>query len=106
MLTIVPAAAVKVADLAPAATVTEAGVVSSALLLDKETVAPPVAAGLFKATVHVLVAPEDRLLGLQTNEERTATGASRFTVAFWETPFMVAVSDAVRLIAIVPAVAV
>ena len=84
----------------------EAGVVSNALLLDKVTVAPPVAAGLFNVTVQALVAPEARLVGLQASEERTATGATRFTVAFCETPFMVAVSDAVRLVAIVPAVAV
>jgi hypothetical protein len=93
LLTIVPAAAVKVADLAPAATVTEAGVVSSALLLDKETVAPPVAAGLFKATVHVLVAPEAMLVGLQAKYER-ADGPMRFSVAVLETPLSEAVTEA------------
>ena len=91
--------------MAPTSTVTEAGVVSNALLLDKVTVAPPVAAGLFKVTVQVLAPFDDRLVGVQASEERT-TGASRLTVAFWETPFMVAVSDALRLVAIVPAVAV
>ena len=40
----VPAVAVKLAEVAPAGTVTEAGTVSAELLLDKATVLPPVGA--------------------------------------------------------------
>jgi len=70
LVAIVPAVAMKVAGIAPAATVTEAGTVSSALLLDKETAVPPAGAMLFRVTVHVLVAPEARLEGLQPSEDK------------------------------------
>ena len=84
--------AVKVDDAAPTATVTEAGVVSRGLLLDKEIVATLTAA-LFKVTVQVLVAPEERLPPVQVSEERAA-GATRLRVVDCETPFKVAVSVA------------
>ena len=56
-----PAVAVNVAVVAPDATVTEAGTVSAAALLDSDTVPPPV---LLIVTVHVDVPPEFRLVGL------------------------------------------
>ncbi len=63
-----PAVAVKVADVEPVGTVTEAGVVSNALLLDKETKVPPGGAALVRETVQTLVAPEARVDGLQPSE--------------------------------------
>ena len=57
--------ALKVAVLEPAATVTDAGVVSSALLLESPTAVPPVGAALVRVTVQVLVALDARLVGLQ-----------------------------------------
>ena len=50
---IVEAVAEKVAEVAPAATVTEAGTVSRALFLERETTAPPVGAALLRVTVQV-----------------------------------------------------
>ena len=65
-----PAAAVKVADAAPAAMVTEAGTVSKALLSDSATMAPPVGAGWFRVTVHVVEVPESIVVGLQARSVR------------------------------------
>ena len=89
----VPAVAVKVAVVAAAATVTEAGTVRAALLLDKVT-AVAADAVLLRVTVQVLEAPEPRLVGLQATEESTV-GATRLRVAVWETPLKVAVTMAV-----------
>ena len=82
--------AVKVAEAAAAGTVTEAATGSRALLLERETVAPPVGAALVRVTVQVLAAPEARLVGLHASEERV-TGASRLIAAVRETPLRVAV---------------
>jgi hypothetical protein len=49
----VEAEAEKVAEVAPAATVTEAGTVSRALFLERDTTAPPVGAALLRVTVQV-----------------------------------------------------
>jgi hypothetical protein len=46
---------VNVAEVDPAATVTELGTVSEALLSDRLTVAPPVGAAAVNTTVQVLV---------------------------------------------------
>ena len=51
-----PAVALKVAVVAPAATVTEAGTVSRALLLASVTLVPPVGAAWVTVTVQVLTA--------------------------------------------------
>ena len=59
-----PAVAMKVAELAPAGTVTDAGIVSRALLSDSATVAPEEAVW-FKLTVQVVEAPEATVTGLQ-----------------------------------------
>ncbi len=87
---IVPAVAEKVAVLAPAATVTEAGTVSRVLLSDKVTETPPVGAALESVTVQVAAAPELMLVGAQTRDE-TRTGAVRLRVAVLDCPFRVAV---------------
>jgi hypothetical protein len=54
----------------PVATVTEAGTVSNALPLDKETAVPPVGAALVSVTVQVLVAPDARLEGLHASVDK------------------------------------
>ena len=77
------AVAVKVAVVAPAATVTEAGTVSSVLLLESVTAAPPERAGWVVVTVQELVALWPRLVGVQTTED-TSTGASRLMAAVCE----------------------
>jgi hypothetical protein len=64
-----------VAVLLPAATVTEAGTVADALLLDKDTEAPPVGAAPLKVTVPVEEAKLTILAGLRETEERPALAA-------------------------------
>ena len=86
MVAIVPAVAVNVVEVAPAGTVTEAaGTGSSVLLLDSDTTVPPLGTALLSVTVQVVAAPELKLLGLQASED-SATGATRLTVAVWDTP--------------------
>jgi hypothetical protein len=75
--------ALKVAEVALAATVTEAGTVSLVLLFERVTLAPPVGAGWVKVTVQVLEEFGPRLLGLHDNAD-TETGAARLTVVFAE----------------------
>ena len=93
MLGITLAVAVKVAVVLPAATVTEPDCTSSGLPLDKLTVVPTTGA-LVSVTVHVLTAPELKVVGLQVSEESAATGAAILRVVDCETPFNVAVSVA------------
>jgi ribosomal protein S8E len=76
LVVIVEAVAEKVAERAPAATVTEAGTVNKALFLDREMTAPPAGAGLLRATVQVLPAPEVRVAGVQLRPV-SRVGASR-----------------------------
>ena len=83
MLLMVPVVALKVADVAAAATVTEAGTVSVELVLVSVTLAPPVGAAWVKVTVQVVDELWPRLVGLQASEE-TSTGATRLTVVFAE----------------------
>jgi hypothetical protein len=56
----------------PAATVTEAGTVAAALLLDKTTEMPPAGAALFKVIVPVEELPRATLVGLSDTDERAA----------------------------------
>ena len=94
MLAMEPAAvALKVAVVAPAATVTEVGTVSEVLLLASVTLDPPVGAVWVSVTVHVLIALCPRLVGLQATLE-TSTGASRLMVAVFELLPRVAVTVA------------
>ncbi|MBI1791168.1 MAG: hypothetical protein HYR60_26870 [Acidobacteria bacterium] len=100
----VPAVAVKVALLAPEATVTEAGTVSAALLLDRLTAKPPPAATLFSVTVHVPVA--DGLMAAGQDNADNCTGAVSVSEKLRDMPAMLAVSWAVVSTATAAAVAV
>jgi hypothetical protein len=74
---------VKFADVAAAATVTEAGTVSFALEFERVTLAPPAGAGWVSVTVQVLDELAPMPVGLQVNNE-TSTVAARFTVVLAE----------------------
>ena len=101
MLAILTAAvALKVAVVAPAATVTEAGTVSNALLLASVTVEPPAGAVWPSVTVHALTALCPRLVRLHARSD-TSTGATRLIVAVFELVPRVAVTVALWLLAIV-----
>ena len=87
----VPAVARKVAVVAAAATVTEAGVVRTVLLSVSVTTVPPVGAALDSITVQVLLPDELRLVGEQAREV-SVTEATRLIAAVLETPPRVAVT--------------
>jgi hypothetical protein len=72
--------AVNVAVVLPDPTVTEAGTVSAAALLDKETTAPPAGAEAFSETVHVDDPPEPRDAGAQLSALRVGSGAVPVTM--------------------------
>jgi hypothetical protein len=93
---------VNVAVVLPETTVTEAGTVKAAALLNRLTVAP---AALDTVAVQVALPPDPRLVGLHANPV-TTTGAAREIVAVRVLPFNDAVRVAVWLLAMVPAVAV
>ena len=76
------AVALKVAVVAPAAIVTEAGTVSRALLLPTVTVLPLAGAAWMKVTVHVLTALGPRLEGVQVKPE-ILLATVRATVVAW-----------------------
>ena len=71
------AVAVKVALEEPAATVTEAGTVRAARLLESDTAAPPEPAAADNVTVQVEVAPVAKLAGAQDNELKTRSPTAR-----------------------------
>src|SRR5580700_3805630 len=73
--------ALKVADMAAAATVTDAGTVRVALLLVRTTEAPPVGAAWDRVTVQVLVELGPRLVGLQASEVVDAAPLNARTAA-------------------------
>ena len=75
----------KVAEVADAATVTDAGVVRTELLSERVTLAPPDGAAWVKVTVHVLEELGPRLAGLHASEETVVCGA-RLTVALDDVP--------------------
>ena len=87
------AVALNVAVMAPAATVTDAGRVSEALLLPSVTLDPPVGAACVSVTVQMPTALCPRLVGLQVMPE-TTTDASRLIVAVCELLPKVAVTVA------------
>jgi hypothetical protein len=64
---------VKVALVCPATTVTFAGTVAAALLLDNATTVPPVGAAAVSVTVPVEFAPPITALGFSVNDEGTGT---------------------------------
>jgi hypothetical protein len=75
--------AMKVAEIAPADTVTDAGTLRAELVLVKATMAPPAGAALLRVTVQVVEEMGPRLSELQASEE-TSTGATRLMVALAE----------------------
>ena len=85
MLLMAVVVALNVADVAAAATVTDAGTVRAELVFVRVTLAPPVGAGWVKVTVHALEAFGPRLVGLQASEE-TNTGATSVTLVPAELP--------------------
>ena len=87
----VPAVAANVAVVLPDPTVTDAGTVSAAALLDKVTVAPPV---FDTVTVHVELPPDPKLLGLHVSP-LTTVAVARVIVAVWVLVPNVAVTVAV-----------
>jgi hypothetical protein len=64
----VPAVALKLADVEPAGADTVAGTVSAGALLERLIVAPPVGAAFDRVTEQTEVAPESRLVGEQETE--------------------------------------
>ena len=82
MAPMVAVVALKVAEVAAAATMTDAGTVKVELVLVRATTAPPVGAGWVRVTVQMLEELGPRLVGLQASEE-TST-ASMLTVAVAE----------------------
>ena len=104
VLVTVPPVAVNVPVVAPAATVTLTGTVRRALLLLSATAAPPVRAGPLSVTVQELVPGPVSAAGLQL-KLLTVTGAFSIIEALALPPLAVAVTVAVALLAIVPAVA-
>ena len=73
----------KVALVAPSETVTPAGTVAAALLLERKTRAPPLGAGPFSVTVPVEdpSGPPRTLVGVSDSEKRT--GGSTVSEAVW-----------------------
>ena len=104
MLLMVPVVALNVAEVAAAATVTEAGTVRVEFVLVRVTLAPPVGAGWLKLTVQVLEELGPRLVGTQASEETVADGV-RVMVVLAEVPLYVAVTVALWELEIVAAVA-
>ena len=87
-----PAVAVKEAELDAAGIMTEAGAVITLLLFERETEAPPAAAGALSVAVQVLEPPAAIEIGLQLSDDRvTAVGALTVTVADVDVPFKEAV---------------
>jgi hypothetical protein len=94
-----------VVELAPAGTVTELGTGSAlALSDDSETTVPPLGAGWFSVTVHVLIAPAVTVAGTHTSVDSAGLGVT-LTVAVTLAP-SVAVTVTVWDVATEPAFAV
>ena len=83
LLLIVDVVAVKVAEVADAATATDTGTVRLVFELDNVTVAPPVGAAWLSVTVQVVDELAPRLVGLQVTDD-TRTAAVRVTLVFAE----------------------
>ena len=105
LVVMVPAFAVNVALVAPAGTLTDAGIVSSALLLKSVITAPPVGAAWPIVAVHVEVAPLFSDEGLQVTLLMPG-GPTVMVPPIALVPMLVPVADAanvpVMLIGIVP----
>ena len=103
---IVPAGAVKVLLVAPAATVTDPGTDRAPVLLESETAAPPVPATLESVTVQVELPAVARLAGVHESSVNVGVVNCNVTEVFCELPFRLAVTVAVWVLKIDPAVAV
>ena len=77
---IVDVVAENVADAAPAATVTVAGMATAALVVLRETAAPPDGAALLKVTVQVAVAELPSVDGVHESAETVGSAAPPVTV--------------------------
>jgi hypothetical protein len=84
--------AVKLAEIAPAATVTDAGTVSSELLELNATLDPPAGAAALSVTVHAPAAPDARLVGLHFTADTVASVAVNAIEADCELLLSVAVT--------------
>ncbi len=96
--------AVKFTVVAPDATVTLAGTVALALLLDSATASPPLGAAPLNVTAHAEVPGAFTLAGSQLTP-LTVTAATKLIVVFAVCPFKPAVTVAAWLLLTVPAVA-
>jgi hypothetical protein len=85
LLLTVAVVALKLAEVAAAATVTDAGTARAELVLARATMAPPLGAGWVKVKVQALEEFGPRLLGVQATEE-TDTGTTRLTAVVAELP--------------------
>jgi hypothetical protein len=90
LLATVPAVAVKLAVVVPAATVTDAGTVRAALLEESPTDAPPVSAAEVNVTVQAEVAPDATELGAHDKLETAGAGGATVTVAVFVIPLKLA----------------
>jgi hypothetical protein len=89
-----PAVAKKVAEVAPAATVTDPlATGKSVLLLASDTAIPPAGAEAVKVTVHVVAASGISVVGVHASDCGVG-GATRLMVTDFDTPLRVAVSVA------------
>jgi hypothetical protein len=75
-----PAVALKVPELAPAEIETDEGIVTAALLLERETDCDPLGTALFNVTVQVVAWPEESWLATQDSEETVGGAAGACTV--------------------------
>ncbi|MCL4794287.1 MAG: hypothetical protein KJZ84_06985 [Bryobacteraceae bacterium] len=87
----VEAETVKFAELAPAGTVSAAGRLSAALLVLRDTDAPPPGAAALRVTVQVLLPPEVSDAGSQLRLDRVA-GTTSSSVKLIDWPFNVPVT--------------
>jgi hypothetical protein len=101
----VPAVAVNPTEVPPELTVTFAGTLTAALLLDSETTALPDAA-LFRLTVQLDVPPLATVDGVQLSELTSAVALAVTDTVVCAVPLYVAVIVAVWPVVTVPAVAV
>ena len=87
-----PAVAVKLAVVEPAATVTKAGTVSAELLSETATSEPPEGAAPERVTVQVDIAPEKTVLGEHCNADTVTTGGAIVKEVAFQPPFRAAVT--------------
>lgn len=101
----VPAAAVKLAVVALAVTLTDAGTLTVDVLDEMFTLAPPLGAAVESVTVQVLLPFDDNMLGTHWTDERLV-GATSTMFVVCEMPLRVAVTVPLPLAPIEPALAV